>query len=356
MAERSEQLPDQDGSVPEGKSLRLTRREDAAEVLRKRALALRALRAQFDAEGFLEADVPMLLPHAGQEPHLHAPAVDWPGLPSWLWLQTSPELPLKRLLCSGIRRLYFLGAAYRGGREELSDHHQPQFTMLEWYEPGGGVHALAQRCRQLGAAVRDALGLPPIPAGEVIDLAEAFHRWAGLDLEPLLDGDRSRFLAGASEAGFELRPQDETTAWVGRVLVERIEPALAREPGWVFLHGYPAEMAALSEIDPDDSRKSLRIEAYLHGVEIGNGYVELLDADELEQRWTAERAQREGPLPPIDTDLLADLRSMAAGGELMPTVGMAVGVDRLLMSCLGETRLDSVLPLSLTLYEQEPES
>jgi elongation factor P--(R)-beta-lysine ligase len=333
----------------QSESLSLTRRDDAAEVLRKRALTLQALRAQFDEEGFLEADVPMLLPHAGQEPHLHAPAVDWPGLPSWLWLQTSPELPLKRLLCSGVRRLYFLGAAYRGGREELSDHHQPQFSMLEWYEPGDGVGLLAQRCRQLGAAVGNALGLPSLPAGEVIELAEAFRRWAGLDLEPLLDGDRPRFLAEASRAGFELRDQDDTTAWVGRVLVERIEPALAREPGWIFLHGYPAEMAALSEIDPDDPRKSLRIEAYLHGVEIGNGYVELLDAGELERRWIAERTQREGPSPPIDTELLAELHAMDARGDLSPTVGMAVGVDRLLMACLGETRLDAVLPLSLSL-------
>lgn len=316
-------------------------------MLRRRAAALQTLRAQLDGDGFLEADVPALLPHAGQEPWLHAPTVDVPGLPSPLWLQTSPELPLKRLLCAGIPRLYALGPAYRGGREELSTHHQPQFSMLEWYEPGASVEVLVERCRGLGAAVAATLERPAVPHGEVVDLTEAFRRWADVDLEPLLDGDRERFVTGAARTGLSLRPQDDTASLVGRVLVERIEPALAQQPGWVFLHGYPAELAALSRLDPDDPRKALRVEAYLHGVELANGYVELLDADELARRWATERTQRDGPSPPppMDADLLADLAdpSLVVG----PTVGMALGVDRLLMTLLGETRLDAVLPLSL---------
>ena len=113
------------------------------------------------------------------------------------------------------------------------------------------------------------------------------------------------------------------------------------------------DMASLcSFYNPSSKNHQNQIEWWKRAFDDG----QTLDADELEQRWIAERTQREGPSPPIDTDLLADLRSMAASGELMPTVGMAVGVDRLLMSCLGETRLDSVLPLSLPLHEQEPES
>ena len=327
--------------------LRLATHPRAVELLRRRARGLAALRAQLDGDGFLEADVPPLLPHAGQEPWLEAPVAAVSGLPGPLHLQTSPELALKRLLCAGAERLYHLGPAFRGGREELGPLHQPAFTMLEWYEPGTALDLLAQRCRALGRAAAEALGVAPPADGEVLDLDTAFRRWAGVSLAPLLDGDRARFVAEGRAAGLGLRDDDPVANLVGRVLVERVEPALAGVEGWVFLHGYPAELAALARLDPADPRVALRMEAYLGGVELANGYVELGDADEQTRRWDAEAAGRSGPAPPRDEGLLEALRTEG----LPDCVGMALGIDRLFAALLGVAGLDEVLPLALRLED-----
>jgi len=333
--------------MADGPRLRLARHERAAEIVARRSQGLAALRAHFADDGFLEADVPVLLPHAGQEPHLHPPRVDMTGLPGPLWLQTSPELCLKRLVCAGLPRIYALGPAFRGGREELSDEHQPEFTMLEWYEPGSQVDLAVARCRRIARAVAGGLSVEAPGDGRVLGLDEALREFAGVDLEPLLDGDRAGFVASAERAGLSLRPQDEYDALLGRVLVERVEPALrAQTQGeWIFVHGYPASQAALAQLDPADPRKALRVEAYLGGVELANGYVELADADEQRRRWEQEADQRDGPAPARDEGLLAEL----AEPGLPPTVGMALGVERLLMALLGATRLEDVRPFHLHL-------
>jgi elongation factor P--(R)-beta-lysine ligase len=309
-------------------ALRLVRHPRAAELVARRAALLAALRAHLDGRGLLEADVPALLPHAGQEAHLQPPAVTLAGLPGPLWLQTSPELCLKRLLCAGVPAVYALGAAYRAGREELSRRHQPQFCMLEWYRPGVDIADLVADVRALGAAAAAALGVAAPPAGRVVSVTRALEEFAGVELDALL--------AGA----------DPPRAF-DRVLVERIEPALAAQEGWVFLHGYPAFGAALARLSPDDPRLALRVEAYLHGIEIANGYVELADADEHRRRWAAERSAREpsSPAAPVDEGFLADLRAPG----LPECVGMALGVDRLMLALLGAESLADVLPFRLEL-------
>jgi lysyl-tRNA synthetase class 2 len=123
----------------------------------------------------------------------------------------------------------------------------------------------------------------------------------------------------------------------------RLEPALERAGGLVCLHGYPAACAALARLDPDDPRKALRVEAYLDGVELANGWVELTDAAELRARWAAEAVERPGPAPPADIHLLAEMTLMPPP----PTVGMALGVDRLMAALLGHDGLEQVLPFRL---------
>jgi len=323
---------------------RLRAHPDAARLVAQRARLFGALRGWLDGQEFVEADPPALLPHAGQEPHLRPPPVELAGLPGALWLQTSPELCLKRLVCAGVRRVYALGPAYRAGRDELSRHHQPQFTMLEWYRPGTELEALVQDVRALGAAAAVALGVAVPGDGTVMSMGQAFTELAGISLDPLLDGDVPRFAAGAREAGIEsCRDDDDAPTAFGRVLVERVEPALASLDGWVFLHGYPAFAASLAKLDPRDARTALRMEAYLHGVEIANGNVELGDADEHRRRWAIERGEREGPGPDMDEGLLDALGDPG----LPPTVGMALGVDRLAMALLGAGSLADVLPFVL---------
>jgi len=324
----------------------LRRSPEAARLVAQRAALLAALRRHLDGSGLLEADVPVLLPFAGQEPQLQPPRVDVPGLPGPLWLQTSPELALKRLVCAGVPGLYALGPAFRGGREELSEQHQPAFAMLEWYRAGERLSLLEDDCLALGSAAAGALGVDVPGRAASLTIMEACERWAGLDAGMLFEGDLPAFAAAARAAGLSrCRDDEDAASLLGRVLVERIEPGLASCEGWVFLHGYPAALAALSRISPEDPRLALRVEAYLGGVELANGYVELTDGQEQARRWDAEASKRGDAMPPRDEELLDDLRA----GALGPTVGMALGVDRLAMVLLGAGSLAEVLPLHLSL-------
>jgi lysyl-tRNA synthetase class 2 len=322
----------------------LRRHADAARVVRERARLLAALRERMAFWGLVEADPPPLAPVAGPEPYLHPPRVDVPGLDAPLWLQTSPELGLKRLLAAGLPGLYALGPSFRGGREELSDWHQPVFTMLEWYRPGGAVADLEADCVQLGEAAADALDVPALEGRRSLSVTEAVQRFAGLDLEPLLDGDTAAFSKAARDSGLDRAAQgDDASTLLGRVLVERVEPALVAQGGWTFLHGWPRCVAALAKLDPGDERLALRVEAYVSGLELANGYVELLDAPSLAARWDELAKDRTGQAPPRDEALLSELAEQPPG----PTVGMALGVDRLAAALTGARGLADVLPLAL---------
>ncbi len=327
--------------MPDG--LELRRHPALVELLPRRARAKQALRRVLDERGLVEVDVPPLLPYAGQEPHLQPPRVELAGL-SPLWLQTSPELTLKRLLCGGASSIYSLGWAFRGGREELSALHQPQFLMLEWYRPGADVRDLADDVEALLRACSEALGTATMGEALFLSVGEALGDFAGVPIEPLLDGDGSAFARAARQAGISgCRDDDDMDVLFGRVLVERVEPALRERGGLVFLHGYPPCGAALAAPHRDDPRLFRRVEAYLDGVELANGWVELADAAELERRWRFEASCREGPGAPFDRELLREL----AVAPWPPTVGMALGVDRLIMALCGAASLHEVLPLHL---------
>lgn len=328
-------------SVP---ALRLVRHPQAARLVALRARALAAVRAWAAGRGLQEADVPPLSPAAGQEAHLRPPRVEVDGLPGPLFLQTSPELALKRLVCAGATRVYALGPAFRGGRDELTPLHQPQFTLLEWYRPGDTVELLVEDVRDLVAAVAAALEVPAPPSVRVLTLREACAALAGIDLGPLLDGDVPAFAAAARRAGLEeARDEDDAATALGRVLVARLDPALVREPGLVCLRDWPACAAALARLSPSDPRVALRVEAYLCGLELANGWVELADPAEHRRRWTAEAALRDDPAPPVDEAFLHELSTDGLPG----CVGMALGFDRLLLALLGGGSLCDVLPLHL---------
>lgn len=322
--------------------LRLAVHADAPALLRRRAALRAGLRRLLDERGLVEVAAPTLLPHAGQEPSLHPPRVSVEGLGE-LWLQTSPELPLKRLLAAGCPALYSLGPAYRGGVEELSPHHQPEFELLEWYRPGASVDDLIADVRALGRAGAAALGVAAPDEGRELGVREACWRFAGVDARPLFDGDRAAFARAARASGLACGDDDDVATLLGRVLVERLEPAFAKLPGWTFLRDYPAALAVLGTVTPGEPPVADRVEAYLGGLELANGWVELWDADELERRWEADAAERDGPAPPRDAELLEALRRAAPG----PTVGMALGVDRLALALLGGETLADVRALSL---------
>ncbi len=323
--------------------LRLALHADAARLVTLRARVLAALRACLESRGLVEADVGALAPFAGQEPELHPPGVRVEGLPGPLWLQTSPELLLKRLVWAGVPAVYALGPAYRGGFEELSTEHQPEFLMLEWYRPGDHTDLLVDDVVALVAAAAGALGegdqseqvpgagtsdveTPSTP--RVLTMAQAFDECGAGDLAALLAEEPSG-TAAVSER-------------FHRIIVETIEPALRRAGGLVFLRDYPLYASALARIDAARGC-ALRVEAYLGGIELANGWVELTDADSLAERWQAEGRGRDGVPPALDEGLIALYRKRPAP----QTVGMALGVDRLLMALLGASRLADVRPLTL---------
>ena len=290
----------------------LRRKRPALEV---RARILRALRAFFDQQGFLEVETPVRLRAPALEAHIDAE-------PSGaLFLRTSPELHMKRLLAAGYSRIYQIGPCFRRG--ERGARHHPEYTMLEWYRANadcedilrdaqGLVQSAGAAAAAAGAAAPDWLEAP----WRAITVAEAFRAHAGWDPVAAWDADR-----------FDLD------------LVERVEPALPRDAP-VVLRDYPAPAAALARLKPGNPRVAERWELYLDGVEIANAYSELADAAEQRARFEAcarERAARGKTVYPLDEDFLA-----ALADGLPSCGGAALGVDRLAMVLLGASTLAEV--------------
>jgi lysyl-tRNA synthetase class 2 len=313
-------------------------------ALRERARLAAATRAWFGARGYIEAETPCLVPVPGAEVHLMGFAAEWDPFPMAgerrrLWLRTSPEFALKRLLAGGIGPVFELARVWRNG--EASARHAPEFTMLEWYRP----HlALAGLMDEAEAYVRAMLaGSRGDPQGPFLRLtmAEAFARYAGCDLLASVDaaggGDAA---ALARAAGTPLREGETWEDLFFRLLLDRVEPCLPRDRG-VFLSHWPAPQAALAKRDPSDPRVALRVEMFLGGMELANGFEELTDAAEQRARFAADAAERARRYPgrewPLDEGLLAALPL------LPPCSGMALGFDRLVMLATGAERIAEVL-------------
>ncbi|MCC7536663.1 MAG: EF-P lysine aminoacylase GenX [Deltaproteobacteria bacterium] len=295
--------------------------------LRARSRARAAVRAFFDARGYLEVDTPQLVPSPGVEVHLDAFEVLGADAPRFLI--TSPEYQMKRLIAGGLGNVYQLCHCFR--RDELGALHQPEFTMLEWYRVDAGMADVVADTEALVAHVATAMhGAPtlPGPTGTMdvsppwdrLTVRDAFRRFAGVEVDSLLR-DEARF--------FE-------------TLVTDIEPKLGVERPTV-LYAYPAQMASLARLSPEDPTVAERFEVYVRGIELANGFGELTDAEEQRTRCEADLAKRARlgkPPYPLDERFLAALR------EGMPSSGgVALGFDRLVMLLLGEPVIDDVVAI-----------
>ncbi len=310
--------------------------------LRRRARLTAATRAFFDARGYTEVETPYAVPVPGEEVHLRAIRADRTrpdGTAEPLWLHTSPEFAMKRLLAGGAGRIFQLARVWRDGEE--SALHAPEFTMLEWYRPGASLADLMDETEGFLRAV-----LAPsvtcrgvtthLGAFERLTMADAFARHAGVDLLATA-GDAA---ALAAAAGTGLRTGETWEDLFFRLLLERIEPRIGRDRP-TFLTHWPAAQAALARRDPADPRVALRFELFLCGIELANAFEELTDATEQRARFTADRARRHaagGADWPLDEDFLA---ALAHG---MPaSAGIALGFDRLAMIAAGADRIGQVL-------------
>ncbi|GBQ90697.1 lysyl-tRNA synthetase [Gluconacetobacter johannae DSM 13595] len=315
-------------------------------LLRRRALVARGVRAFFDARGYLEVETPCAVPTPGEEVHLQVFRTEREhpdGTRQPLFLQTSPEFAMKRIVAATGLPVFQLARVWRNA--EGSNLHAPEFTMLEWYRPGADLAALMDETEALLRAV-----LPPalrragqdIRIGEPfarLTMAEAFARHAGLDLLPT-EGDAG---ALARAAGCALREGESWEDLFFRLLMERVEPAIARDRP-TFLTHWPASQAALARRDPSDPRVALRFELYAGGMELANAFEELTDPLEQRRRFVADRARRAelyGDDPdrtwPMDEALLAALDDLPA------CAGIALGFDRLVMLAAGTLRIGDVL-------------
>lgn len=316
------------------------------ERLRGRAALLRRLRAFFEARGALEVETPVLCAAGTVDEHLEPIPADYSPAPGVAaerrWLVTSPEHSMKRLLASGSGPIYQVARAFRNG--ERGRLHNPEFTILEWYRPGWTHLELMEEVEALVRALFEGSSapgavLPPGPFAR-ITYRDAFLGTVGFDPHRIAVADLSR-IAGLEGVppppGFETADRD---AWLNLLLAARVEPTLGIDRP-TFLLDYPPSQAALARVRGGDPPVAERFELYIRGIELANGYHELLDAPEQEARYRAanmERRRAGKAELPLDERFLAALRS-----GLPPCAGVAVGLDRVFLLALGGTSIDDVM-------------
>jgi elongation factor P--(R)-beta-lysine ligase len=312
-----------------------------------------ALRAWFEAQGFVEVDTASLQASPGNETHLHAFATELvapDGVRRPLYLHTSPEFACKKLLAAGEQKIFTFAPVFRN-RERSALHH-PAFTMLEWYRVREPYESLMQDCAVLLAlAAREARATQlayggrsadPFAPPERVSVAQAFTRLAGIDLFATCNGaapDRGALARAALAAGIKTAPDDTWADMFSRILVEKIEPNIGNGRA-TLLFEYPASLAALARRSASDPRVAERFELYACGVELANAFGELTDANEQRSRLEAEMAEKEriyGERYPIDEDFLAAL------AHTPPASGAALGFDRLVMLVTGASHIEQVL-------------
>ncbi len=298
--------------------------------LRERAHLLDRIRRFFDARGFSEVQTPAMVSSPGLDVHLDAFEIAGASGPvdasAPRWLITSPEYQMKRLLGDGWERIYQIVPCFRRG--EVGTRHNPEFTMLEWYRANEGVDDVMRDTEQLVAAATGGcvrLGRRVVdvaPPLDRISVCEAFERYAGWTRAQTLE------MAATQEEAFY------------RALVETVEPGLERIDRGVFLVDYPATQASLARLKPGDPALAERFELYVAGVELCNGFGELVDPVEQRarlERDRAERAARALPVYPVDEKFVEALRHMPPSG------GNALGVDRLAALVCGSTEIREVV-------------
>jgi lysyl-tRNA synthetase class 2 len=328
------------------------RHQDRRGFLLARNAISGAIRAWFARQGFLEVETGILQVSPGNETHLHAPnteLVDHDGGRLTRYLRTSPEFACKKLLAAGEAKIFEFARVFRD--RERGDKHLPEFTMLEWYRAEESYEAVIADCVVIIVHAAQATGIrqfafrgqvaDPFAEPEMLTVAAAFLRFAGIDLLATIDGADGDRMALAMAASGKVRISDDDT-WsdiFSKVLVEHVEPHLGLGRMTVLFE-YPSPEAALARTKPGDPRVAERFEVYACGVELANGFGELTDADEQRRRFTEamdEKERRYGERYPLDEEFLEAVAAMP------PASGVALGFDRLVMLASGAMRIDQVV-------------
>ncbi|MDV6317492.1 EF-P lysine aminoacylase EpmA [Chromohalobacter sp. HP20-39] len=305
-------------------------------TLRERARLLSRVRAFFAERDVLEVETPVLGHGGSSDPHLASLSLEasTPGGRERLWLQTSPEFHMKRLLAAGSGPIFQLARSFRDG--EVGRRHNLEFTMLEWYRPGFSLSALIDETQAL---IRHVLGRDPGPCRQR-RYRELFRTQLGLD--PFTASLTTLRQTTEHETGMAL-DDAERDACLDALMAFVIEPHLGRE-GLEVVVDYPASQAALARrhLDPEDGAVvAARFEVYWQGVELANGYDELTDAEEQAARFVEDNRERQR-LGHSEVDV--DVRLLAALEAGMPSgSGVALGLDRLIQLALGKASVAEVM-------------
>ena len=324
--------------------------------LETRGRVLPAVRDFFAEAGFVEVDTPALQVSPGLEPHLQAFATVLhdpnDGATRPVYLHTSPEFAMKKLLVAGLPRIWQLAHVFRDG--ERSATHHPEFAMLEWYRAGAAYKDLMADCEGLLRRAQEAAGVAALrwngQSADVrrpwqrLSVAEAFAHYAGIDIlatapDPI-QPDAALLAVAAAKTGIAPHPGDDWETLFFRIFLECIEPHLGIGAP-TFLYDYPLALAALSRRKLGDPQLCERFELYVCGLELANAFGELTDPAEQRRRFQADQAKKQalyGATYPIDEDFLA---ALAHG--LPDCAGIALGFDRLIMLATGASRIEDVL-------------
>jgi lysyl-tRNA synthetase class 2 len=301
------------------------------EMARFRADCNQKIRRFFAKRGVLEVETPVLSRGVSTDCHIDVFSADYfpysKSIASRMFMQTSPEFHMKRLLAEGFGDIFQLARVFRNG--EQGRFHNPEFTMLEWYRIGFSMEQLITETEHLCSEL---LGVFPVVKKRYRDI---FLAASGLDPLVVSYGDCLSF---CRIKNLSVPSLSSVTDLFQFIMAHYIEPSLPKNT-LVFITHFPAQQATLAKLDPHDARVALRFEVYLNGVELGNGYEELADWQENKRRLEEENQKRSEaqkfPLP-VDENFIEALRK-----GIPPCSGIAMGVDRLIMfaaklKCIGD--------------------
>ena len=338
----------------------LKKEKDGQKKFFLRAKIISLIREFFKREDFLEVETPSLVRLPGMEPHLDPVKVFLPilGGRRESYLITSPEYAMKKILASGFQRIFQICKSFRGG-EAMDDLHNPEFTILEWYRADADYKSIMDDIEKLIAFIgvnlknkkrviypKKIKNLKIKYQGKIIDLTppwprltvrESFWKYAGVDLDKVLDRDSIAY--AAIKKGYIVSKNDSFDDIFFKIFLSEIESHLGKEKPTI-LYDWPAQMAALSRKKESDPRYAERFEVYIGGLELGNAFSELVDSDEQRKRLIAERNLRKKlgkEIYDIDNDFLDALR------EMPPSGGIAMGVDRIVMMFTDAKRIDEIM-------------
>lgn len=304
------------------------------ETLRLRAQWLGQIRSFFRERSVLEVETPILSYASVPDPHIESMQARVNGQSRYL--QTSPELYMKRLLAAGSGPIYQIARVFRNG--EAGYLHNPEFTLVEWYRPGFDQYELMREVTDLFHML---MGSDPNNSFKQFSYQNLFLEYAGID--PLVT-DWSVFLSRCEENLWSC-PVVETDGWdtaMDWLLSIVIQPAMR---GPIFVTDYPASQASLARLDPDNPAVSRRFELFVDGIEMANGFEELTDVVEQRQRFELENEiRKQKGLQPVPLDMLF-LEALESG--LPETAGVALGLDRLLMCKTGGNKVSDVMSFTL---------